>query len=158
MIHHYNHETLVVLVLFTVFFYQFLFSRYLELTERHFSSNILVPFPDSGVLYSRGTYWLFSFYSDNWLKLAIFLQKLAIFNICHFAPFVKLRGCRFLYFFSLCDVRNEVVLLLLEHSSPRRVKQKKHVKKREILAFKSLLQEIQLKNLPTRKIFWSPNI
>ena len=71
-----------------------------------------------------------------------------IFNIYHiFAPFVKLRGCRFLYFFSLCDVRNEAVFLLLEHSSPRGVKQKKHVKKREILAFKSLLQEIQLKNL-----------
>ena len=32
----------------------FLFSRYLELAERHFSSDILVPFPDSGVLYSRG--------------------------------------------------------------------------------------------------------
>ena len=53
MIHHYNHETLVVLVLFTVSFYHFLFSRYLELAERHFSSDILVPFPDSGVLYSR---------------------------------------------------------------------------------------------------------
>ena len=54
MIHHYNHET-VVLVLFTVSFYHFLFSRYLELAERHFSSDILVPFPDSGVLYSRGS-------------------------------------------------------------------------------------------------------
>ena len=54
MIHHYNHETLVVLVLFTVSFYHFLFSRYLELAERHFSSDILVPFPDSGVLYIRG--------------------------------------------------------------------------------------------------------
>ena len=53
MIHHYNHEALVVLVLFTVSFYHFLFSRYLELAERHFSSDILVPFPDSGVLYSR---------------------------------------------------------------------------------------------------------
>ena len=52
MIHHYNHETLVVLVLFTVPFYHFSFSRYLELAECHFSSDILVPFPDSGVLYS----------------------------------------------------------------------------------------------------------
>ena len=52
-----------------------------------------------------------------------------IFNIYHiFTPFVKLRRCRFLYFFSLCDVRNEAVFLLLEHSSPRGVKQKKHVK------------------------------
>ena len=54
MIHHYNHETLVVLVIFTVSFYHFLFSRYLELAERHFSSVILVPFPDSGVLCNRG--------------------------------------------------------------------------------------------------------
>ena len=53
IIHHYNHNTLVVLELFTVSFYQFLFSRYLELAERHFSSDILVPFPNSGVLYSR---------------------------------------------------------------------------------------------------------
>ena len=55
MIHYYNHETLVVLVLFTVPFYHFSFSRYLELAERHFSSDILVPFPDSGVLYSSGS-------------------------------------------------------------------------------------------------------
>ena len=52
MIHHYNHEALVVLVLFTVPLYHFLFLRYLELAERNFSSDILVPFPDSGVLYS----------------------------------------------------------------------------------------------------------
>ena len=54
MIHYYSHDTLVVLVLFTVLFYHFSFSRYLELAERHFSSDILDPFPDSGVLYSRG--------------------------------------------------------------------------------------------------------
>ena len=36
---------------------------------------------------------------------------------------------------------------------PQGVKQEKHIKKREILAFKSLLQEIQLKNLPSRKVF-----
>ena len=52
--HHYSHHTLVVLVLFTVPFYHFSFSRYLELAEHHFSSDILVPFPDSEVLYSRG--------------------------------------------------------------------------------------------------------
>ena len=64
---------------------------------------------------------------------------------------MKLCGCRFLYFFSLCDVRNEAVFLLLEHSSPRGVKQEKHVKKREILGFKPLLQEIRLKNLTGRR-------
>ena len=52
MIHHYNHKT-VVLVLFTVPFYHFLFWRYLELAERHFLLDILVPFPDLEVLYSR---------------------------------------------------------------------------------------------------------
>ena len=52
-------------------------------------------------------------------KLAISLQKLAIFNIYHtFTSFVKLHGCRFLYFFGLSDVRNEAVFLILEHSSP----------------------------------------
>ena len=47
------------------------------------------------------------------------LQKLAIFNIYHvFGPFAKLPGSsRFLHFFSQCDVRNEAVFLLLEHSS-----------------------------------------
>ena len=67
------------------------------------------------------------------------------FNIYHvFAPFVKLRRCGFLYFLSLWDVRNKVVFLLLEHSGlSGGGKQKKHVKKCEILAFKPLLQEIQ---------------
>ena len=76
---------------------------------------------------------LFSFHSDNRKKLAIFLQKLAIFNIYHvFASFVKLCGYRFLYFFSLCDVRNKAVFLTEVKSKPR--------KKSEILAFKPLLQ------------------
>ena len=34
-------------------FYHFLFSRYLDLTERHFSSDNLVSFPDSSDLDSR---------------------------------------------------------------------------------------------------------
>ena len=50
------------------------------------------------------------------------------------------------------------LFLILEHSSLKGVKQKKHVKKREIFAFKPLLQEIRLKNLIIRKIFWSSNI
>ena len=82
---------------------------------------------------------------------------MVIFNIYHvFAPFMKLCGCRFLYFFSLCDIRIEVVFLILEHSSPREVKQKKH-KKKQILVFKPLLQEIKLKNMTVsrRKLFWS---
>ena len=36
---------------------------------------------------------------------------------------MKLRECRFLYFFSLCGIRNEVVFLLLEHSSLRGLNQ-----------------------------------
>ena len=43
----------MILVLFTVPFYHFLFLRYLVLAERHFSSDILVPIPDSSNLYSR---------------------------------------------------------------------------------------------------------
>ena len=50
------------------------------------------------------------------------------------------------------------VFLILEHSNLKVVKQKKHVKKREIFTFKPLLQEIRLKNLTIRKIFWSSNI
>ena len=53
MIHHCNRQAFIILVLFTVPFYHFLFSRYLGLTKRHFSSDILVPFPDSSDLYSR---------------------------------------------------------------------------------------------------------
>ena len=68
---------------------------------------------------------------------------------------MKLHGCRFLYFFSLYDVKNEAVFLELEPSSPRGVKQEKHKKKHEIFTFKPLLQEIWLKNLTSRKLFWS---
>ena len=42
----------MILVLSTVPFYHFLFSRYLDLTKCHFLSDILVPFPDSNDLYS----------------------------------------------------------------------------------------------------------
>ena len=43
----------MILVFYTVLFYHFLFLRYLVLVQRHFSSDILVPFPDSKNLYSR---------------------------------------------------------------------------------------------------------
>ena len=36
-----------------------------------------------------------------------------------FALLVKLCGCRFLYFFILCDNRNKLAFLILEHSSLR---------------------------------------
>ena len=64
-----------------------------------------------------------------------------------FGPFVKLHGCRFLYFFRLCDVKEVVVFLIPEQYSLRGyiINAEKNVKKREILAFKLLL--IQLKNL-----------
>ena len=51
---------------------------------------------------------------------------------------------------------NEAVFLILEYSSPKGVKQKN--KKHEILTFKPLLQEIELKNLTIRKLFLSSNI
>ena len=50
------------------------------------------------------------------------------------------------------------VFLILEHSNLKGVKQKKYLKKREVFAFKPLLQEIRLKNLTIRKILWSSNI
>ena len=71
-----------------------------------------------------------------------------IFNIYHvFAPFVKLR---LFYFFSLYDIREKTLFLILEHWG---AKQKKTQETHEILAFKPLLQEIQLKNLTIREIF-----
>ena len=88
------------------------------------------------------TYWLFSFHLDNYYKPTVYLQKVVIFNIYHiFAQFMKLHGCRFLYIFSLCDVRNKVVFLILEHSSLRggggskQEQEKKKHEKHEILVF-----------------------
>ena len=52
---------------------------------------------------------------------------------------------------------NEAIFLILEYSSRKGVKQK-NKKKHEILAFKPLLQEIELKNLTIRKLFLSSNI
>ena len=61
---------------FTVPFYHFLFSRYLHLTERHFLSYILVPFPDSSYLYSHaGAPNKESFDIENFLALEHFPQK-----------------------------------------------------------------------------------
>ena len=70
-----------------------------------------------------------------------------------FALFMKLRECRFLYFFSLCDIRNEAVFLILEHFSLTVVKQKKQKKKNEILAFKPLFTRDPIENMTIRKIF-----
>ena len=93
-----------------------------------------------------------------------FPSNLAIFSIYYiFAQFMKLRGCRFLYFLSLCDVRNEAVFLIPEHSSLWGVGGegglcRKNPRKHIILAFKLLWQKIQLKNMTSRKIFWSSKI
>ena len=48
MIHHYNRQTFIILLLFTV--------PYLGLTKCHFSSDILVPSPDSSDLFSCGLF------------------------------------------------------------------------------------------------------
>ena len=71
--------------------------------------------------------------------------------------FMYICGCRFLYFFSQRDVRNKAIFLILEHFSLRGVKQKKHVNYVKH-GFKPLLQENQLKNLTSRKVFWSSHI
>ena len=55
----------MILVSFTVPFYHFLFLRYLVLAERLFSSYILVPFPDSTNLYSRGMFFTLNFLQKN---------------------------------------------------------------------------------------------
>ena len=55
MIHYYNCQAFIILLHFAVPFYHFLFSRYLDLTKCHFSSDILVPFPDLSNLYSHVT-------------------------------------------------------------------------------------------------------
>ena len=102
------------------------------------------------------TYWLFSFRSDNWQKLAISFQKLVIFNIyipC-FCSIHEALDADFCICFGLCDCRNEAPFLILENIPAPGGLNKKH----EILVFKPLLQEIQLKNLTIRKLFWSPNI
>ena len=54
MIYHCNRLAFIILVLFTVPFYYIVLSRYLGLTKRHFSSDILVPFPDLSDFYSCG--------------------------------------------------------------------------------------------------------
>ena len=56
-------------------------------------------------------------------KNSQFSSKFSNFNHV-LVRFVKLYRCRFLYFFSLCDVRNEGIFLILEHSSLGEVKQK----------------------------------
>ena len=70
--------------------------------------------------------------ANDSIFLSSFLQKLAIFDIYHFfTPFVRLHGWRFLYFFSLCDVRNKAVFLLLEQ---------KNFRKHEVLVYKACVR------------------
>ena len=64
----------------------------------------------------------------KWVKNVVLFQKRIKSVMDQFINYFTNILCRFLYFFSLCDIRNEVVFLLLEHSSSRGVKLKKHVK------------------------------
>ena len=60
----------MILVLFTVPFYHFLFLRYFVLAEHYFSSDILVPFPDSSNLSKVTQNLKIRVYSmQNFLKL-----------------------------------------------------------------------------------------
>ena len=122
---------LVLQFVINIFYYNYIILAFLTLCHgcsNHLNLEMEAEFLTKTLSYLQ-KYWLFWFHSDNWLILTIFLQRLAIFNIYNiFTPFVKLCGCRFLYFFSLCDVRNKAVFLLLEHSSLRGVKQKNHIK------------------------------
>ena len=68
----YYRQEFIIVVLFKVPFYHFLFSRYLDLTERYFSSDILVPFPDSSDLYSRVA-WTTASDPRQILKMKMFL-------------------------------------------------------------------------------------
>ena len=67
IMHHYCYNCkafiLINLVLFAVSVYHFLFSKYLDLTKCHFSSDVLVPFPDSSDLYSHA--WKFDFFYES---------------------------------------------------------------------------------------------
>ena len=83
-------------------------------------------FPSHPILQYR-TYWLFLFHIQITDKNSQFtFKKLQLHQV--FAPFMKLCCCRFLYFFSLYDIRNKAVNLILENPSLRVVKQKKHRK------------------------------
>ena len=55
-------------MLLTVPFCHFLFSRYLDLTECPFSSDILVPFPDLSDFYSRAFAELVQLVHDELVK------------------------------------------------------------------------------------------
>ena len=96
---------------------------------------------------SYWTYWLFSFHSDNLSKITIFLQKMAIFNICQ-AP----------WFLQAVWRQERNGLSDSKTFQPQGGYTEKTRKKREILAFSPLLQEIRLKDLTSRKIFWSSYI
>ena len=61
----------------TVPSYHFLFSRCLDLTERHFLSDILVPFPDSRDLYSREL----QYNNKRILENELYLMKLFLANL-----------------------------------------------------------------------------
>ena len=71
----------MILVLFTVPFCHFLFSRYLGLAKRHFSSDILVPFPNLSDLYSR----------ELWIKTINFfpVRKLTDMHLTHSLNILK---------------------------------------------------------------------
>ena len=79
-----------------------------------------------------------------------------IFNFYHVSPpFVKLGGSRFLHFFSLCNVRNEGVFVLQEHSSLRGLNRKNTSKNMKFWPLNPYYKRSNWTNLTSRKIFWS---
>ena len=90
-------------------------------------------------------------------KNSIFLQKLAIFNICHvFTSIHEPLWMQIFVFLQPMWLQERSSLSASRKFQPQGgSKQEKHIKKHEILAFKPLLEEIWLKNLSSRKIFQS---
>ena len=107
---------------------------------------------------SYRTYWFFLIYSDNW-KTCNFPSKIGNFqHLPRFRAICEATWIQIFVFLQPMWHQEQSDLCAPRIFQPQGVKQKKYEKKHEILAFKLLLQEIWLKNLTSRKIFWSSNI
>ena len=80
-----------------------------------------------------------------------------IFNSYHAFTIGEAPWKQIFVFLISCDVRNEAVFLLLEHSGLRGVKLKKYVKKVKFGLQTLITRNPILKNLTSRKIFGSSN-
>ena len=107
-------------MVFTVFFYHFLFSRNLYLTKRHFSSDILLVFPEWSDFYTCDI-WIYDPLSNIFFLLNVIILFLSCVRFFLSKRSFPAKAAVMVYILSLCCLK---ISFLVTNSSISRIPQR----------------------------------